>query len=107
MGKVVGGIGLSHVPSIGPVVDRARTQEPAWKPLFDAYVPVREWLAKLKPDVAIVVYTTMAPILPSTSTRPSRLALPSATRSAMKALAHGRYPESPAMPSSRRISRRR
>src|SRR3954470_24111240 len=29
---------------------------PAWKPLSDAYVPVREWLARLKPDVAIVVY---------------------------------------------------
>src|ERR671929_1573422 len=56
MGIIVGGIGLSHVPSIGPVVDRGRTQEPAWKPLFDAYVPVREWLARLKPDVAIVVY---------------------------------------------------
>ena len=56
MGRIVGGIGLSHVPSIGPVVDRGRTQEPAWKPLFDAYVPVREWLQHLKPDVAIVVY---------------------------------------------------
>src|SRR4051812_31211081 len=56
MAQIVGGIGLSHVPSIGPVVDRARTQEPAWKPLFDAYEPVREWLAKLKPDVAIVIY---------------------------------------------------
>lgn len=56
MGRIVGGIGLSHVPSIGPVVDRGRTQEPAWKPLFDAYVPVREWLAKIKPDAAIVVY---------------------------------------------------
>jgi protocatechuate 4,5-dioxygenase beta chain len=52
----VGGIGLSHVPSVGPVVDRKRDQDPAWKPLFDAYVPVREWLAKLEPDVAIVVY---------------------------------------------------
>ena len=56
MGRIVGGIGLSHVPSIGPVVDRGRMQEPAWKPLFDAYIPVREWLAKIKPDVAIVVY---------------------------------------------------
>jgi len=54
--KVVGGIGLSHVPSIGPVVDRGRQDEPAWKPLFDAYLPVREWLSRLKPDVAIVVY---------------------------------------------------
>jgi len=56
MGRIVAGIGLSHVPSIGPVVDRGRTQEPAWKPLFDAYVPVREWLAGIKPEVAIVVY---------------------------------------------------
>jgi len=31
-------------------------QTPAWKPLADAYVPVREWLARLEPDVAIVVY---------------------------------------------------
>ena len=60
MGRIVGGIGLSHVPSVGPVVDRDRTQEPAWKPLFDAYVPVREWLAQLKPDVAIVVYNDHA-----------------------------------------------
>ncbi len=54
--RVVGGIGLSHVPSVGPVIDRGRQDEPAWKPLFDAYVPVREWLSRLKPDVAIVVY---------------------------------------------------
>jgi protocatechuate 4,5-dioxygenase, beta chain len=56
MARIVGGIGLSHVPSIGPVVDRGRTEDPAWKPLFDAYVPVRDWLQRLKPDVAIVVY---------------------------------------------------
>jgi protocatechuate 4,5-dioxygenase beta chain len=54
--RIVAGIGLSHVPSVGPVVDRGKQGVPAWKPLFDAYVPVREWLAKLKPDVAIVVY---------------------------------------------------
>lgn len=56
MARVVGGIGLSHVPSIGPVVDRGRQEDPAWKPLFDAYVPVRAWLERLAPDVAIVIY---------------------------------------------------
>ncbi len=55
-GRIVAGIGTSHVPSIGGAYDRRRTQEPAWKPLFDAYVPVREWLKALKPDVAIMVY---------------------------------------------------
>jgi len=56
MAKVVAGIGLSHVPSVGPAFDRGKQQDPAWKPLFDAYVPVRAWLQKLAADVAIVVY---------------------------------------------------
>ena len=54
-GRIVAGIGTSHVPSLGGAYVRQRTQEPAWKPLFDAYVPVREWLRELKPDVAIMV----------------------------------------------------
>ena len=56
MARIVGGLGMSHVPSVGVAVDRGKMQTPAWKPLWDAYVPVREWLARLKPDVAIVVY---------------------------------------------------
>jgi len=56
MGTLVAGIGTSHVPSIGGAYDRGRTEVPAWKPLFDAYVPVRQWLVDLKIDVAIMVY---------------------------------------------------
>lgn len=56
MGKIIAGIGTSHVPSVGGAYDRGKTQTPAWKPLFDAYVPVREWLKELKPDVVIMVY---------------------------------------------------
>jgi protocatechuate 4,5-dioxygenase beta chain len=54
--RIVGGLGLSHVPSVGVAYDRGKMQTPAWKPLSDAYVPVRDWLKGLKPDVAIVVY---------------------------------------------------
>ena len=54
--RIVGGVGLSHVPSVGVAYDRGKLQTPAWKPLADAYVPVRAWLEKLQPDVAIVVY---------------------------------------------------
>jgi protocatechuate 4,5-dioxygenase beta chain len=60
MARIVGGLGLSHVPSVGVAYDGGRQQEAAWKPLFDAYVPVREWLARLRPDVAIVVYNDHA-----------------------------------------------
>jgi protocatechuate 4,5-dioxygenase, beta chain len=56
MGRVIAGIGTSHVPSVGGAYDRGKTALPAWKPLFDAYVPVRQWLKDLKPDVAIMVY---------------------------------------------------
>lgn len=56
MGSIVAGIGTSHVPSIGGAYDRGKQENPAWKPLFDAYVPVREWLTALKIDVAIMVY---------------------------------------------------
>jgi protocatechuate 4,5-dioxygenase, beta chain len=54
--RIVAGIGLSHVPSVGVAYDRGKMQTPAWKPLADAYVPVRQWLEQLNPDVAIVVY---------------------------------------------------
>jgi protocatechuate 4,5-dioxygenase, beta chain len=56
MGRIIAGIGTSHVPSIGGAYDRGKTATPAWKPLFDAYVPVRQWLQEIKPDVAIMVY---------------------------------------------------
>lgn len=56
MAKLIAGIASSHVPTIGIAYDQARQQTPEWKPLFEAYVPVREWLAELKPNIAITVY---------------------------------------------------
>ena len=57
MARIVAGIGVSHVPSIGPAYDKKRQNEPDWKPLFDGVAPVKKWLAEeVKPDVAIVVY---------------------------------------------------
>jgi protocatechuate 4,5-dioxygenase beta chain len=60
MAQIVAGLGLSHVPSVGVAYDRGKMQTPAWKPLSDAYVPVREWLSRLQPDIAIVVYNDHA-----------------------------------------------
>jgi protocatechuate 4,5-dioxygenase, beta chain len=64
MAQIVAGLGLSHVPSVGVAYDRGKMQTPAWKPLWDAYIPVRDWLAKLAPDVAIVVYNDHAADFP-------------------------------------------
>jgi protocatechuate 4,5-dioxygenase, beta chain len=56
MANLVAGLCTSHVPAIGVAVDQGKTQEPYWKPLFDGYGPARQWLARVKPDVVIVVY---------------------------------------------------
>jgi len=56
MAKIVAGLCTSHVPVIGVAVDQGLTEEAYWKPLFDGYGQAREWLAKLKPDVVILVY---------------------------------------------------
>ena len=59
-GRLFGGIGTPHVPGIGAAVDNKKTQTDYWKPLFDGYEPVREWMRKEAPDVAIIVYNDHA-----------------------------------------------
>jgi protocatechuate 4,5-dioxygenase, beta chain len=56
MAKIVGGIITSHIPSVGNAIEWGLQEDPYWKPFFDGYVKVREWLDKVEPDVAIVVY---------------------------------------------------
>jgi protocatechuate 4,5-dioxygenase beta chain len=56
MATIVGGIATSHIPSIGKAIARGWQNEPSWKPFFDAYKPVHEWLEAVKPDVAVVIY---------------------------------------------------
>ena len=56
MSEVVGGIFTSHIPGIGGAIARGLQQDPYWKPFFDGFVPVHEFLAREKPDVAVVFY---------------------------------------------------
>jgi protocatechuate 4,5-dioxygenase beta chain len=60
MARIVGGVGTSHVPSIGAALDNGQQGTPYWKPLFDGYEPAREWLRELAPDVAVLVYNDHA-----------------------------------------------
>ena len=54
------GIGTSHVPAIGAAFDLGKTQEPDWKPIFDGYRWVREWVKDNTPDVVILCYNDHA-----------------------------------------------
>jgi protocatechuate 4,5-dioxygenase, beta chain len=58
--RIVGGIACSHVPAIGAALDKGTAGNPYWAPYFAGTAPARDWLAKLRPDVAILVYNDHA-----------------------------------------------
>ena len=60
MATIIGGIGTSHVPTIGITYDKGRHTEPAWAPLFEGYQPVARWLQEQKPDVLVFFYNDHA-----------------------------------------------
>jgi protocatechuate 4,5-dioxygenase beta chain len=55
MATIVGSVTTSHIPSIGRAIAKNLQDDPYWKPFFSGFEPVREWLRKVKPDVAVVV----------------------------------------------------
>jgi protocatechuate 4,5-dioxygenase beta chain len=56
MAQLIGGLASSHIPAIGGAIAKGLQQDPYWKPFFDGFPPIREWLARHKPDVAVVFY---------------------------------------------------
>ncbi|MEM8937657.1 MAG: class III extradiol dioxygenase family protein [Pseudomonadota bacterium] len=56
MARIVGGVTTSHIPAIGNAMSSKLESDPYWKRFFDGYEPVKEWLADVDPDIAIVVY---------------------------------------------------
>lgn len=60
MARIIGGIGTSHVPTIGLAYDRGKQEHPAWAPLFKGYEPVADWLAQQRPDVLVFFYNDHA-----------------------------------------------
>lgn len=60
MARIIGGIGTSHVPTIGVAYDKGRQEDPVWAPLFRGYEPVAAWLAEKQPDVLLFFYNDHA-----------------------------------------------
>lgn len=56
MARIIGGIGVSHTPTIGYARDRGLRADPAWQPIFQDFDVVRGWLAKVQPDAMVVIY---------------------------------------------------
>jgi protocatechuate 4,5-dioxygenase, beta chain len=56
MATIIGGIGTTHVPAIGKAIADGKQNDPYWKPFFKGFDYVHGWLARAKPDVAVVFY---------------------------------------------------
>jgi protocatechuate 4,5-dioxygenase beta chain len=56
MARIVGSLLTSHVPLIGKAIAKGLQSDPYWKPFFDGYAAVHEWLDRVRPDVAVLIY---------------------------------------------------
>jgi aromatic ring-opening dioxygenase catalytic subunit (LigB family) len=59
MARIVGGLGISHTPSMGFEYDKGIASgafSPEWQPWYDGTRPVKAWLEQLAPDQIVVVY---------------------------------------------------
>jgi gallate dioxygenase len=54
--KLIGGVGVSHTPTIGYAVDKQLEGDAAWRPVFENFRAVRRWLEEKKPDALFVIY---------------------------------------------------
>lgn len=56
MAKIIGAVTTSHVPSIGRAIAQNLQEDAYWKPFFDGFKPIHQWLGKNKPDLVVVFY---------------------------------------------------
>jgi protocatechuate 4,5-dioxygenase, beta chain len=56
MAVIIGGVGTTHVPSIGKAIAERKSKDPYWSPFFKGFDYVHDWLAREKPDMAVVFY---------------------------------------------------
>jgi protocatechuate 4,5-dioxygenase beta chain len=60
MATITAGIATSHSPAMGAAFDLGKTQKDYWKPVFEGYKWVKQWVKDEKPDVIILCYNDHA-----------------------------------------------
>lgn len=56
MARIIGGLAVSHTPTIGFAVDHDKQDEAAWAPIFESFKPIKKWLADKQPDVLFYIF---------------------------------------------------
>ena len=60
MARITAGIATSHVPAIGAALDSGKAGDDYWSPLFAGYDWTKQFVAREKPDVVILVFNDHA-----------------------------------------------
>lgn len=60
MARITAGVAASHIPAIGAALDRGKSGEDYWKPVFAGFDWAKAWIAEEKPDVIVLVYNDHA-----------------------------------------------
>jgi len=56
MATIIGSVTTSHVPGIGGAIAKGLQQDPYWKPFFDGFLPIHQWLDQVKLDIVVSFY---------------------------------------------------
>lgn len=56
MARIIGGLAVSHTPTIGYAVDHDKQEEAAWAPIFESFKPIKLWLQEKQPDVLFYIF---------------------------------------------------
>ena len=56
MAQIIGGIGVSHSPTIAFARDTNKAEDPAWAPIFEGFRVVQQWVQKQEIDVLFMVF---------------------------------------------------
>ena len=56
MARIIGGVGVSHTPTIGFAYDTNKQNDPAWAPIFKGFEPVRAWFKEKRPDALVYIF---------------------------------------------------
>ncbi|MEK9895452.1 MAG: protocatechuate 3,4-dioxygenase, partial [Burkholderiaceae bacterium] len=60
MARITASVFTSHVPAIGAALDLGKTQEDYWQPVFDGYLPSKQWMKDNPPDVVFLIFNDHA-----------------------------------------------
>ena len=60
MARITAAVFTSHIPAVGAAIDLGKIAEPYWQPVFKGFEFSKQWIARERPDVVVLVYNDHA-----------------------------------------------